>query len=525
MLEPAPQLMMRRSRLRRVLLWMAIVCVALVVGLAVASYVILHPSNLRAHAERELEARLNLDVSIDAVELAVLPRPRVSGRGVTLRIRSHGDLPPFIQIDHFAADVGLFSAFRKQVDTVRIDGLRIAVPPGDARDELPRPANGLGSAPTDIIVRHLITQESEVRFIPSKPGARPLTFTIHELLIDDLGFDRAWPFRARLTNPKPTGLVETTGRIGPWNAEDATATPLQGEYALIDADLSTINGIGGTLQSQGSYQGLLTAIDVIGKTTMPDFSLDLGGRPVPLETTFHARVDGTDGSTRLLQVDAKLRSTSIVARGFIDNRDGPGRRAVTIESEIKDGRIEDILALAVEAPEPMLEGDINARSALVLPPGSNPVRRRIDIEGQFRLARARFTDEKVEDKLAELSRRSQGKRPEQKPERVMTSLRGHFTVRSGVVALRNLSFRVPGAAVALDGRYTLGTEALDFRGTLRMDAPVSRAVGGVRAIFLRPFDFLFRKDGAGAVIPIRITGTRQQPKMGMEVGRVFGRGK
>ena len=293
---------------------------------------------------------------------------------------------------------------------------------------------------------------------------------------------------------------------------------------MIDANLSTINGIGGTLQSQGSYQGVLTAIDVKGTTSTPDFSLDLGGRPVPLDTTFHARVDGTDGSTQLLRVEAKLRSTPIVASGFIDNRDGPGRRAVTIDSEIKDGRIEDILALAVDSPKPMLEGDFSARSAMVLPPGQEPVRRRLEIEGQFGLSRARFTDDKVDDKVAELSRRGQGKGPEETPDRVMTSLRGNYTVRSGQVTLRNLTFRVPGSAVALEGRYAIGTEALDFRGTLRMDAPVSRAVGGVKSIFLRPFDFLFRKDGV-TVIPIRITGTRKEPKMGMEVGRIFGRGK
>ena len=119
------------------------------------------------------------------------------------------------------------------------------------------------------------------------------------------------------------------------DADDATETALEGEYKLIDANLSTINGIGGTLQSQGRYLGLLTAIDVIGKTTTPDFSLDLGGSPMPLATSFHARVDGTDGSTRLMRVDAKLDSTPIVASGLIDNTDGPGRRAVTIDSEIK----------------------------------------------------------------------------------------------------------------------------------------------------------------------------------------------
>jgi len=514
--------MARSIRLRRLLVWTAAAAAGVVIALAIASYLILHPASLRARAERELAQRVKLDVTIGNLEFVLFPRPRLSGDDVTLRIPERPDLPPFIQIGHFSADVGLLSALRKQVDTVHLDALRVAVPPGEARDDLPRPSADSGSSASEIIVKHLIAHEAEVQFVPSNPDKRPLTFVIHELLIDDLGFDRAWPFRARLTNPKPTGIVETEGRIGPWIAGDVTATPLQGTYALIDANLATINGIGGTLQSNGQYAGRLTAIDVTGTTTTPDFSLDLGGRPVPLETKFHARVDGTDGSTRLVRVDARLRSTSIVASGLIDNLEGPGNRAVSIDSEIVDGRIEDILALAIDSEEPMLEGDFTAVSSLELPPGDDPVRRRIDITGRFGLTQARFSDADVQKKLAELSHRSRGKSRDERPARVLTSLRGTFALRSGIVQLRNINFRVPGAAVALGGRYVLGSEALDFRGTLRMDATVSKAMGGFKSIFLKPFDFIFRKDGAGAVIPIRISGTRKHPKMGMEVRRVFG---
>ena len=65
---------------------------------------------------------------------------------------------------------------------------------------------------------------------------------------------------------------------------------------------------------------------------------------------------------------------------------------------------------------------------------------------------------------------------------------------------------------------------MNFIGTLRMEATVSQAVGGFKSIFIRPFDFVFRKEGAGAVVPIRISGTRQAPKFGLQVGKVFGRG-
>ena len=65
------------------------------------------------------------------------------------------------------------------------------------------------------------------------------------------------------------------------------------------------------------------------------------------------------------------------------------------------------------------------------------------------------------------------------------------------MSLRGLTFEVPGARIALNGSYALSNEALDFRGTLRMKATVSQAVGGFKSIFIKPFDALFRKDGIG----------------------------
>jgi hypothetical protein len=80
---------------------------------------------------------------------------------------------------------------------------------------------------------------------------------------------------------------------------------------------------------------------------------------------------------------------------------------------------------------------------------------------------------------------------------------------------------VPGAAVNLAGQYQIDGEVIDFRGTLKMQASVSQAVGGFKSIFIKPFDALFREKGSGAVVPIKITGTRKEPKMAIEMGKVF----
>jgi hypothetical protein len=47
----------------------------------------------------------------------------------------------------------------------------------------------------------------------------------------------------------------------------------------------------------------------------------------------------------------------------------------------------------------------------------------------------------------------------------------------------------------------------------------------VKGFLLKLVSPLFRKDGAGAVIPIRISGTHDDPDVGLDAGRVFGGGK
>ena len=48
------------------------------------------------------------------------------------------------------------------------------------------------------------------------------------------------------------------------------------------------------------------------------------------------------------------------------------------------------------------------------------------------------------------------------------------------------------------------------------------AGGGFASLLLKPFDPLFKKPHAGAVIPIKITGTREKPEFGLDVKRALG---
>jgi hypothetical protein len=89
----------------------------------------------------------------------------------------------------------------------------------------------------------------------------------------------------------------------------------------------------------------------------------------------------------------------------------------------------------------------------------------------------------------------------------------------GVISLPNLVYTVPGPTIDLKGTYGLDGGTLDFTGKAKMQATVSEMVGGWVGALLKPADRFFKKDGAGTEVPIRIQGTREQPKFGNDFGQ------
>ena len=58
------------------------------------------------------------------------------------------------------------------------------------------------------------------------------------------------------------------------------------------------------------------------------------------------------------------------------------------------------------------------------------------------------------------------------------------------------------------------------RGSL---AKPSELTSGFKSFLLKAVDPFFRKSGAGAVLPIKVTGTVDQPAFGLDVRRVLSR--
>jgi hypothetical protein len=518
------------ASLQRKYVWWAVAAgfAAVATLLAVTGFV-LRSDALRPRLIAALADALNCDVTLDRLDVQLLPVTRVTGGGLTIRLRDRPDIPPFIVAERFTVGLGLLSVLRRHVDTVELDGLTLNVPPSaDAGAGPDTPASGghpgaaIGWA--GFTVNHVVTHGAMLNFVGQTMDKRPLVFPIIAMDLSDAAIGRPMSFTATVSNPAPDGLVTTSGTFGPWDREDPTSSPVAGSYEMPDADLASINGISGRVASTGTFSGRLTEILVEGSTRTPDFSLDLGGAPVALTTTFGATVDGTDGTIRFKRIDARLIETVMHLTGTIINVPGPGHD-VSFKAEVTDGRVEDLVKLAIDSARPVLTGDVSLSATVLVPHGLGRARDRLQMAGTFGLGDAHFSDAIVQAKLKELSRRGQGKDVDEMASRIATSFGGTFALKGGVLSLPRLSFAVPGATLLLSGRYTFGSEELAFTGTAHLKASLSQAVGGFKSIFIKPFNRLFSKDGSGAIIPIEITGTRSQPDIHVRKSQIFKKGK
>jgi hypothetical protein len=95
---------------------------------------------------------------------------------------------------------------------------------------------------------------------------------------------------------------------------------------------------------------------------------------------------------------------------------------------------------------------------------------------------------------------------------------GQFRMNQGVLRFSNLTYLLPGARVNLQGVYSLDGQVFDFYGKVLTEASLSHMVGSWWAsLLLKPVDPFFKGKGGGAEIPVSITGTRSDPKFGVDL--------
>ncbi len=475
---------------------------------------------VKTRAERLISERFGGDAHIDSLDVTLRPTLRVVGRGLTLG--TPGSDRPLIRIDRFTAAPDLATLMGREnhhISRVTIEGLVIEISPGFR----PAPHGHSKSSAVEesrfpFVIDEVVADGARLLILPKDPAKPPVEFDMQKLSLHSVGVGQPMSFVATVQNAKPPGLIQTQGKFGPWQRDAPRQTPLAGHYTFRDADLSVFKGISGTLSSEGDYIGVLETIKVKGVTDTPNFMVSTGRHPVALHTDFEATVDGTNGNTDLHPVDAKYLQTEFVCRGAVEGQPGTKGKFVKLHVVTKRARMEDLLRLCVRSEKPFLSGPTAFQTDFVLPPGKEEVMQKLQLRGAFSIDGAQFNNPHIQDRLEALSRRSRGiVKPEAEAHETVTSdFHGQIALNAGTATFHDLTFGVPGAQIELSGTYGIANEAIDMHGSARLEAHLSQMVGGFGSVLLKLADPFFARHGAGTYLPISITGTREDPKFGLD---------
>jgi hypothetical protein len=516
--------------------WLAAVAIAVgvfVVAFAItAEYVARHAGPiLRSSVVATLSDRFHSPVELDSLDISVAKGLQVHGRGLRifylagptqpdLKQKQGLPAPPMLSVNDFTFRTTLDSLLHLRVNLARVDvnGMELHIPPhtGGHISHIAPPKTRI-----QLTVAKIYCKNVKLVIETAKPDKAPLEFDVQNVELTDAGAGQPMLYVANVINPKPIGDVHASGHFGPWQSDNPRTTPLDGHYTFTHADLNSIKGLGGILSSTGQFGGQLNHITIDGTTSTPNFSLDISNHPVPLETKFHAYVDGTTGDTTLDPVEATLLHSPFTTQGIVMNIHGKGHD-IALTVDMPRGRIEDLLQLGMKAKAPIMRGAVVGMHAkLHIPPGDVRVAQKIQLSGKLSIQGVEFSNATVQDRVDGFSMRAQGKPKDVKAAgndrkaEVASQMAVDFSLGNGIVTVKSLHYQIPGAEVNLDGVDSLDGNIFEFKGHLRTDARASQMVTGWKSILLTPFDSLFKKSGAGVQLPVSISGTSSDVHFGL----------
>ena len=502
-----------RKRLLRVLGFGVPVLVLLAAGIYVADQ---HWPYRYRNVKPLLEQVLASKVTVSAYHRTYFPHPGFVAKALTLRRNSAPDLPPIGSTEDLIVQGRWLDLllFRRQVRLVDIKGLHVVIPPVGSRasrEDFPPGSSGDFGGP-DTAVETLVIHGA-VLDIMRKNGGR-YTYAIQRLIMRNVQRGQAASYSVDMENAHPAGHIQATGFFGPLNPKNLEGTPVSGKFAFTDVQLDQIGQLHGTLASEGHFSGALSAIEVYATGSTPGLGVATG-RPAPVNGSVQCTVNALNGDMVLQHIEVKTGETAVEARGTVLGESG-APKTTDIDLTVTEGRVQDLLHPFLEDPPPVTGAvTLKAHAHLVPQHDKMAFLERLTMHGGFILPGERLTNRDTEQALTGFSERAQGlKSPksDQQPGEadpaadVVSSLEGQVKIRDGVVSTDRLTFAIPGASAELRGSYDLRNQTVHLTGDLKMESDISHATTGFKSVLLKPLALFFKRQHAGAVVPIAVTG-------------------
>jgi hypothetical protein len=478
---------------------------------------------------KELEDTSMSRVEVGSFHKTYFPHPGCVLEHVTFRHNLQPGAPPLITASTIRIEGSFAEVFSNRVRSIHVDGLHVLIPSIGSAEQFGTPSR------VSVVIDEVIANGAVLEV--QRHTDPPLKFSFGGFSMGNVGgTGPAW-FKAKFSNPEPPGAITASGQFGPWMPQAIGKTAVSGQYQFDQADLGIFPGIKGILSSSGKFTGSLDHIAVEGDTDVPEFAVTMSSHHTRLGAHFSALVNALNGDTDLQQVRSQFRKTTVLSSASVAGTDdGPGKTA-SVSIETRNGRIQDALLLFIQSPQSPMSGLMNFKAKVTLPPGESPFLKKVQLEGDFGIDEGSFTKPETQQGVNQLSHGGIGdvagshsksedrskpegnsKSEDDDPSTVLSDLKGHVLLRNGTAHFTQLSFTVPGATAQMQGTYSLITEKIDLRGTLKTNAEISKTTTGVKSLLMKFFDPFFKKKRAGYIAPVKIAGTYDHPTFGLDLG-------
>src|SRR6202140_777259 len=488
-----------RRRIKRVALVTACVLVG---ALLAGAVIVLH---FWPYSESSVRSRLaesaSANVSFGSFHEKYFP-PGCVAENVSFQ--RDNSSPPLISIQRLTVKSNLGGILGARVSLVRAEGMHVILSRADL--------SGNNASQQQTTVSKLVADDAVLE-VHRNGGAQPLRFIFHKFQLENLGGAGAKKFSAEFDNPMPSGLVRTSGQFGPWNSSDPAATVVSGQYSLENADLAVFKSIAGITSSEGDFKGTFKEMEVEGSSTTPEYEVTSTHHKLPLQPHFSAAVNATNGETILRRVKASFGRDEIDAQGRI-GRDPHGKWAAVIDLACNHGRIEDTFFPFIHSPKSPLTGNVAFQMHVVIPSGQDPFLKKLELKSDFQITNARFPNPKTESRMEKVSERPDQKQPE---EGALATLKGQVTVLHGIAHFTELTAQDGDASAWFRGNYDLTDERVNMHGKLKTEASLTKTTSGIKAVFAKALEPLFKKGPHAKVIPVKISGTFHHPSFGLDM--------
>jgi hypothetical protein len=223
-------------------------------------------------------------------------------------------------------------------------------------------------------------------------------------------------------------------------------------------------------------------------------------------------VNAVDGEVTLHSVKANFGRDQIDAHGSI-GRQADGKHAAVIELNCDRGRIEDTFYPFVKSPKMPLVGNVVFQMHVVIPSGHERFLKKIEISSNFRIQGARFTNPQTQSRLSKIAERPDQKEPDQNSP---ADLSGNVRLLKGIAHFSQLSARDGNATAWFRGNYDLTNEQVNLHGQLTTEASLTKTTSGIKSVFAKALEPLFKKGPHEKVVPVKINGTYHHPSFGLD---------